>query len=77
MVGWTNFGVTQSIFLPPKCGFNYYIILYIMELLNGTHFEIIKFNIYVMRLIGMQNIWNYKSYGLLKLKINLCNTSNN
>jgi hypothetical protein len=77
MVGWTNFGVTQSIFLPPKCGSNYYIVLYIMELLNGTHFEIIKFNIYVMRLIGMQNIWNYKSYGLLKLKINLCNTSNN
>jgi len=39
MVGWTNFGLTQSIFLPPKCGSNYYIVLYIMELLNGTHFE--------------------------------------
>jgi hypothetical protein len=53
MVGWTNFGVTQSIFLPPK--FNY-IILYIMELLNGTHFEIINFNIYVMKLISMKKI---------------------
>jgi hypothetical protein len=53
IVGWTNFGVTQSIFLPPKCGSNYYVVLYIMELLNGTHFEIIKFNTYVMKLIGM------------------------
>jgi hypothetical protein len=44
MVGWTNFGVTQSIFLPSKCGYNYYIVLNIMELLNGTHFEIINFN---------------------------------
>ncbi len=56
MVGWTNFGVMQSIFLPLKCDSNYYIVLYIMELLNGTHFEIIDFNIYVMKLIGMQNI---------------------
>jgi hypothetical protein len=56
IVGWTNFGVTQSIFLPPKCGSNYYIVLYIMQLLNGTHFEIIDFNIYVMKFIGMQNI---------------------
>jgi hypothetical protein len=56
MVGWTNFGITQSIFLPPKCGSTYYIVLYIMGLLNGTHFEIINFNIYVMKLIGMQNI---------------------
>ncbi len=23
MVGWTNFGVTHSIFLPPKCGSNF------------------------------------------------------
>jgi hypothetical protein len=30
MVGWTNFGVTQSIFLPPKCGSNYYIVLSII-----------------------------------------------
>ncbi len=51
MVGWTNFGVTQSIFLPPKCDSNHYIILYIMELLNGTHFEI----------IGTMNFWNWKS----------------
>jgi hypothetical protein len=43
-------------FSTPKCGSNYYIVLYIMELLNGTHFEIINFNIYVMKLIGMQNI---------------------
>ncbi len=49
---WSN-GV---IFLPPKCGFDYYIVLYIMELLNGTRFEIINFNIYVMKLIGMKNI---------------------
>ncbi len=48
-----------------------------MELLNGTHFEIIEFNIYVMKLIGMQNIYNYRSYGLLKLKIKVCNASNN
>jgi hypothetical protein len=53
MVGWTNFGVTQLIFLPPK--FNY-IVLYIMELLNGTHFQITNFNIYVMKLISMKNI---------------------
>jgi hypothetical protein len=56
MVGWTNFGVMQSIFLPLKCGSNYYIVMYIMDLLNGIHFEIINFNIYVMKLIGMQNI---------------------
>jgi hypothetical protein len=74
IIGWTNFGVTQYIFLPPK--FNY-IVLYIMELWNGIHFEIIEFNIYVMKLIGMQNIENYMSYGLLKLKIKVCNASNN
>jgi hypothetical protein len=56
MVGWTNFGVMQSIFLLFKCGSNYYIFLYIMELLNGTHFEIIDFNIDVMKLIAMKNI---------------------
>jgi hypothetical protein len=56
MVGWTNLGVMQSIFLPPKCDFSYYIVLSIMELLNGTHFEIMGFNIYVMKLISMQNI---------------------
>jgi hypothetical protein len=56
MVGWTIFGIMQSIFLPPKCGSNYYIVLYIMELLNSTNFEIINFNVYVMKLIGMQNI---------------------
>jgi len=69
MVGWTYFGTMQSIFLPLKCGFNCYIILYIMELLNGTCFEIIDFNIYVMKLISMQiykiiegmDFWNYKS----------------
>jgi hypothetical protein len=36
-----------------------------MELLNGTHFEIIDFNIYVMKLIGMKKNKNYRSYGLL------------
>jgi hypothetical protein len=56
MVGWTKFGVTQSNFLPPKCDSNHYIVLYIMELLNGTRFEIINFNIYIMKLIGMNNI---------------------
>jgi hypothetical protein len=56
MVRWTNLGVMQSIFLPPKCDSSYYIVLYIMELLNGTHFENLDFNIYVMKLIGMQNI---------------------
>jgi hypothetical protein len=49
MVGWTNLGVMQSIFLPSKCDFSYYIVLYNMELLNGTHFEIIDYNIYVMK----------------------------
>ncbi len=53
MVGWTNFEVAHSIILPPKCGSNYYIVLYIMELLNEIHFGIIDFNIYVMKLIGM------------------------
>lgn len=33
MVGWANFGVTHSIFLPPKHGSNHYIFLNIMELL--------------------------------------------
>jgi hypothetical protein len=56
MVKWINFGIMQSIFLQPKCGSNYYIVLYIMELLNGTHFEIINFNIYLLKLIGTQNI---------------------
>jgi hypothetical protein len=56
MVRWTNFAIMWSIFLPAKCGSNYYIVLYIMELLNGTHLEIIGFNIYVIKLIGMQNI---------------------
>jgi hypothetical protein len=56
IAGWTNFGITTSISLLPKRGSNYYIVLYIMELLNGTHFEIIKLNIYVMKLIGVQNI---------------------
>jgi hypothetical protein len=46
----------QSIFLSPECGFNYSIVLYIVELLNETHFEIIDFNIYVMKLISMKNI---------------------
>jgi len=49
MVQWTNFGVTQFTFLPPKCGFNYHILK------NGTHFEIIDFNMYIMRLINMEN----------------------
>jgi hypothetical protein len=56
MVRRTNLGIMQSIFLPPKCDSSYYIVLYIMELLNGTHFKIIDFNIYVMKLISMQNI---------------------
>jgi hypothetical protein len=56
MVRWTNFEVMQSIFLPLKCGSNCYIVLYIMEFKNGTCFEIIEFNIYVMKLISMQNI---------------------
>jgi hypothetical protein len=56
IVRWTNFGIMKSIFLLFKCGYNCYIVLYIMELLNGTCSEIINFNIYVMKLIGMQNI---------------------
>jgi hypothetical protein len=56
MVGWTDLKVTQSNFLPPKCDSSYLYSLYIMELLNGTHFELINFNICVMKLIGMQNI---------------------
>jgi len=56
MVGWTKFRLMQSIFLPPKCGSNHYIVLSIIQLLNETHFEITDFNIYVMKLIGMQNV---------------------
>jgi hypothetical protein len=53
IVGWTNFGIMQSIFLSSKCDSNYNIFLYIMELLNGIHFEIMYLNNYVMKLIGM------------------------
>ncbi len=55
MVQWTTFGVMKFIFLPPKCDSNYHFVLYIMEFLNGTHFEIIDFNMYVMKLIDMEN----------------------
>ncbi len=30
-----------------------------------------------MKFIGMQNILNYRNYGLLKLKTKVCNTINN
>jgi hypothetical protein len=55
MVGWTNFGVTQSIFLLPRCDSYDHIFLYILELFNGTHFEVMDFNMYIMKLINMKN----------------------
>jgi len=55
MVGWTNFGVTHSIFLLPRCESYDHIFLYILELFNGTHFEVIDFNMYIMKLINMKN----------------------
>jgi hypothetical protein len=54
MVGWTNFGITLSILLLPKCDSYDHILLYILELFNGTHFEVMNFNMYIMKLIGVK-----------------------
>ncbi len=77
MVGWTNFGITQSTFLLLKCDYYDQFFLYILELINGTHFEIMDLNMYIMKLIGMKNTLNCKRYGLLKLKIRVCNSTIN
>jgi len=69
MVGWTNFGVTQSNFLLTWCDSYVHTILYILELFNGTHFEIMNLNRYIMKLIewkvhkivGAMNFWIWKS----------------
>jgi len=55
MVGWTNFGVTRSTFLLPINDFYDHILLHILELFNGTHFEVMDFNMYIMKFIGMRN----------------------
>jgi hypothetical protein len=31
-----------------------HIILHILEVFNGTHFEVMDFNMYIMKLIGMK-----------------------
>ncbi len=54
MVGWTNFGITQSTFLLPKCDSYDHILLYILYLFNGTHYEVMNFNMYIMKLISMK-----------------------
>jgi hypothetical protein len=77
MVGWTNFGITQSTLLLPRCDSYDHILLYILELINGTHFEIMGFNMYIMKSIGMKSTLNCRNYGLLKLKIRVCNTNIN
>jgi hypothetical protein len=69
MVGWTNFGVTQSTFLLPRCDSYDHILLYILELFNGTHSKVMDFNMYIMKLIGMKihkivgsmDFWSRKS----------------
>jgi hypothetical protein len=55
IVQWTNFGKTQFTFLPPKCGSNYHVFVH-YGILNGTHFEIINFNMFVVKLIDMENM---------------------
>jgi hypothetical protein len=55
MIGWTNLEVTKFTFLLHMCGSNCHIVLNILELLNGMHFEVIRFNMYIMQLISMQN----------------------
>jgi hypothetical protein len=54
MVGWTNFGITQSTFIQPKSNSYDHILLYILELSNESHFECIRFKMYIMQLIGMK-----------------------
>jgi hypothetical protein len=49
-----QFGTTQFIFLVLRCDYDCHIVLYILELQNGTHFEILDFNMYIMQSIG----WN-------------------
>jgi hypothetical protein len=56
MIGGINFGVTKSAFLALKCDSNYHIIFVHYEIVNGTHFEIINVNMYLMELIGIKNI---------------------
>ncbi len=55
MVGRTNLEVTQLIFILHMCDYNCHIVLKILELLNGMHFKVIGFNVYIMQLISMQN----------------------
>jgi hypothetical protein len=55
MVGWTNLEITQFTFLLHMCDCNCHIVLNILESLNGMHFEVIGFNMYIMQLISMQN----------------------
>ncbi len=62
----TNLEITYSTFLLPRCHSNCHIVLYIMKLLNETHFEVIDFTIYIMQLIGMkkftklQELWTFE-----------------
>jgi hypothetical protein len=55
MVRWTTFGITYSIFLLPRYDSYDHIFLYILELFNGTHFELMDFNMYITKLISMKN----------------------
>jgi len=43
MVGWTNLEVTQSTFLIPRCESNCHIVIYILVLLIGTHFDRLQY----------------------------------
>jgi hypothetical protein len=43
MVGWTNLEVTQSIFLIPRCEVKCHIIIYILVLLIGNHFNRLQY----------------------------------
>jgi hypothetical protein len=50
-------------FLPPKYGSNYYIIFYIMELLNGTHFVATP----LWPSVGVKpNTWKSWGFGVLR-----------
>lgn len=55
MVGWTNLEITQFTFLLHMCDCNCHTVLNILESLNGMHFEVIGFKMYIMQLISMQN----------------------
>jgi hypothetical protein len=55
MVGLTNLEIKQFIFLLLRCDSNCHIVLYILELQNGTHFEVLGFNMYIMQLIGVKH----------------------